>query len=155
MKNKNRKIGSSAILKSACPYVNVKGILTFSITLSLLLFSGHSKAQSASGPKLSAWDGMIVAGYVGHGGYADFGGPSIKWSMKPCSIALGLFPAVRIKEDKVAEGAKKNSSIVPSTGFGITSSFKHLVIQVPVFYDAKTASANGKWNLGIGIGYKF
>jgi len=147
-KNKKQNMLKTGVCKP-------QGFVSLSLALCLLLFSHHTNAQSAGSPKLSLWDGMIVAGYVGHGGYADFGGPSIKWSMKPCSIALGLFPAVRIKEDKVAEGAKKNSSIVPSTGFGITSSFKHLVIQIPVFYDAKTASADGKWNLGVGIGYKF
>jgi hypothetical protein len=150
-----RKRKSTRQSNAASRPLKLRGLFNFPLALILLVLCGHSKAQSVSSPKLSIWDGMIVAGYVGHGGYADFGGPSIKWSMKPCSIALGLFPAVRIKKDKVAEGAKKNSSIVPSTGFGITSNFKHLVIQIPVFYDAKTASADGKWNLGVGIGYKF
>ena len=123
--------------------------------------SRQARAQQATAagpalaPRLSLWDGMLVAGYVGHGGYADFGGPCIKWALKPCSVALGLFPAVRIKEDKVAEGGKKNAPVVPSTGLGITTSFKHLVVQIPLFYDAKTATADGKWSLGIGLGYKF
>jgi len=125
------------------------------LLIALSFMANTLSGQSVPSPHLSLWDGMVVAGYVGHGGYANFGGPSIKWTLKPCSIALGLFPAVRIKEDKVAEGAKKNSAIMPSTGFGITSCFKHLVVQIPVFYDAKTASADGKWNLGVGIGYKF
>lgn len=129
--------------------------LITSWVIALLLMAHYSNAQSVPTPKLSLWEGMVVAGYVGHGGYANFGGPSIKWALKPFSIALGLFPAVRIKEDNPPSGATKNSTIVPSTGFGITSSFKHLVLQIPVFYDAKTASADGKWNLGIGIGYKF
>lgn len=147
-KNANR-IGKKAF-KFVLPWI--PGLL---LMCCLTLSPPPLEAQSQHVAHLSAWDGMVVAGYVGHGGYANFGGPSIKWSLKPCTIALGLFPAVRIKEDKVADKMKKNSSIVPSTGFGITSSFKHLVLQIPVFYDAKSTSADGKWNLGIGIGYKF
>lgn len=124
-------------------------------TMGLILMSHYSNAQPTSPPRLSIWDGMIVAGYVGHGGYANFGGPSIKWSLNPISVALGLFPAVRIKEDKVPDGVKKNSFITPSTGFGITSSFRHLVLQIPVFYDTKTTARDGRWHLGVGIGYKF
>ena len=35
---------------------------------------------------ISGWDGMAVAGYVDHGSYINFGGPSIKLVRKPWSV---------------------------------------------------------------------
>jgi hypothetical protein len=32
--------------------------------------------------------------------------------------------------------------------------YKHLVVQVPFYYNAKTTTSNGKWHPGIGIGFK-
>lgn len=121
----------------------------------MALMANFVKAQTTVKTSLTVWDGMFVAGYVGNGAYINCGGPSVKWTMKPFSIAVGLFPAVRIKDDKQPAGAKTNSAVTPSTGVGITSAYKHLVFQIPLFYDAKTASSNGKWNLGVGVGYKF
>lgn len=125
------------------------------VILGLVLMTGFAKGQTKGSTSLSIWDGMFVAGYVGSGAYINCGGPAVKWTMKPFSLSLGLFPAVRIKEDHQPVGVKKNAAVTPSTGIGLTSSYKHFVLQVPLFYDAKTAAANGKWNLGVGVGYKF
>ena len=95
-----------------------------------------------------------MAGYVDHGGYVNCIGPNIKYAKKPFSIAAGLLPSLRIKEDKVAPGATKNSLITPSLGLGLTAVFNHIALQLPLYYNAKTSAKNGEWNLGIGLGYK-
>ena len=97
---------------------------------------------------------MMVAGYVNNGGYVNFGGPTLKIVKKPWSFGFGILPTMRIKEDKVEKGETKNSIITPTAGFGFTVAYKYLVFQVPVYYNAKTAHANGKWNVGAGIGFK-
>src|SRR5690606_24607562 len=105
--------------------------------------------------KPALWDGFIVAGYVDNGAYVNFGGPSIKYSRKPVVFTAGMLPGLRIKEDKVATGSPANSTITPSLGVGLTASYKHLVVQVPVYYTSKTAGKDGKWHPGFGLGYKF
>lgn len=70
-------------------------------------------------------------------------------------ILLGLLPSLRIKKDKVAPGATRNAALTPNLGVGLTAAFRHLALQVPIYYNAKTAVKNGKWNPGLGIGYKF
>ncbi|MNT98864.1 hypothetical protein D3C72_2415540 [compost metagenome] len=66
-----------------------------------------------------------------------------------------MLPSLRIKEDKVAAGATKNAALTPNLGFGLTAAFRHLAIQVPFYYNTKTATKNGEWNPGVGLGYKF
>jgi hypothetical protein len=114
-------------------------------------------AQDAGTKKIAiaAWDGMIVAGYVDKGSYINFGGPSIKFIRKPLHFGFGILPTMRIKEDKVAKGVTKNSAITPTAGFGFTLGYKHLVLQVPFYYNNKSTVSNGKWNPGVGVGYKF
>jgi hypothetical protein len=130
-------------------------IKTICIVLAIFSFSSIN-AQTPPKTKSTAvvWDGMIVAGYVNDGGYINFGGPSLKLIKKPLSFGIGFLPSVRIKEDKVVAGAKKNSAVMPAAGFGFTMAYKHLVLQIPFYYNAKTASSNGKWHPGFGIGYK-
>lgn len=118
--------------------------------LALALLSFETKAQT----KIALFDGTIVGGYVDHGAYINCIGPNVKYAKKPFSIAVGLLPSLRIKEDKVAPGAPKNSLITPSLGFGITTVYNHLAFQVPLYYNAKTNTRNGAWNVGVGLGYK-
>jgi hypothetical protein len=114
-------------------------------------------AQSAAVKKATvvAWDGMAVAGYVDKGAFVNFGGPTVKFICKPFIVGFGILPTMRLKEDKVVKGAMKNSIITPTAGFGFTFAYKHMIVQVPFYYNAKTAVSNGKWNPGIGVGYKF
>lgn len=105
--------------------------------------------------KLTAFDGAIVVGYVDQGGFVNFTGPSVKLVRKPYSISFGCLPTLRIKEDKVAPGKPKNPTIFPTLGMGLTFMYKHLAIQIPTYYNAKTATTNGEWNVGFGVGYKF
>jgi hypothetical protein len=134
-----------------------KTIKTLVCIAGFFCLSHNSKAQAPPPPKtnVSAWDGMIVAGYVNDGGYVNFGGPSVRFIKKPWALAVGILPSVRFKEDKVAAGAKKNSTVMPTAGIGITLAYKHVVVQVPFYYNAKTASSDGAWKAGVGIGYKF
>lgn len=127
------------------------------VMLLTLTVSQAQTATSTSTKKLTAGvgDGIVVAGYVDNGAYVNFTGPHIKWVKKPYAILLGVLPSLRIKEDKVATGATKNSVITPTLGVGITFAYKHLVVQVPLYYNAKSSTADGKWNPGIGIGYRF
>ncbi|WP_346238256.1 hypothetical protein ABDK00_004185 [Niabella insulamsoli] len=125
---------------------------------SVFLIAAAPKAQAQTGGakvQPALWDGMVIAGYVDNGAYVNFGGPCIKYAKKPCVIALGMLPSLRIKEDKVAAGAKKNAWVTPTLGAGLTMAYKHIALQIPVYYNAKTAASDGRWELGIGAGYKF
>jgi hypothetical protein len=125
--------------------------VAFISCLVLTVFFFPSKAQT----KAVLFDGILTAGYVDHGAFINCAGPSIKFSKKPYTVLLGMLPSLRIKEDKVATGATKNSVLTPNLGFGLTAAFRHIAVQLPVFYNAKTAVKNGEWNLGVGLGYKF
>ena len=136
----------------------MKKLLIRNAMIAFVLFSFNSvNAQNvvAKQSSIVAWDGMMVAGYVNQGSYVNFGGPSIKLIIKPWSFGFGILPTMRIKEDKVAKEASKNSIITPTAGFGFTFAYRHLVLQVPFYYNAKTTASNGKWNPGVGIGFKF
>ena len=137
----------------------MKKLLTRNACIAFVLCSFNwVNAQNIIEKKASvvAWDGMMVAGYVNQGSYVNFGGPSIKLVKKPWSFGFGILPTMRIKKDQVAkEGATKNSIITPTAGFGFTFAYRHLVVQVPFYYNAKSATVNGKWNPGVGIGYRF
>ncbi|MNK00833.1 hypothetical protein D3C87_186250 [compost metagenome] len=122
--------------------------------LSILALTAKSQTKVIQ-TKATLFEGVIVAGYVDQGAYINCAGPAIKFSKKPLAILVGLLPSLRIKKDKVATGATQNSVITPNLGAGITVIYKHLAIQVPVYYNAKTSTKDGKWNPGIGIGYKF
>lgn len=122
--------------------------------LSILALTAKSQTNVIQ-TKATFFEGIIVAGYVDQGAYINCAGPAIKFSKKPLAILVGLLPSLRIKKDKVATGATQNSVITPNLGAGITATYKHLAIQIPVYYNAKTSTKDGKWNPGIGIGYKF
>lgn len=120
-----------------------------------ILYSTSAQTTTEKKASIVAWEGMAVAGYVNQGGFVNFGGPTIKLIKKPFSFGFGILPTMRIKEDDVPKGSPKNSAITPTAGFGFTIIYKHLALQVPFYYNAKTATRNGKWNPGLGIGYKF
>lgn len=123
--------------------------------LSCMLNSLRAQTNSAAKAAVVGWDGMVIGGYVNNGGFVNFGGPTVKLIRKPFSFGFGILPTMRIKEDDVPKGSPKNSVIMPTAGFGFTIVYKHVAFQVPFYYNAKTATKSGKWNPGIGIGYKF
>jgi len=104
--------------------------------------------------KVTLIEGIIVAGYADDGAYLNMAGPAIKFANKPWMVLAGLLPSLRFKEDKAASGTK-NSTLTPTLGFGLTTVYKRFAVQVPLFYNSKTASSDGKWNVGLGVGYKF
>ncbi|HEX6845788.1 MAG TPA: hypothetical protein VF144_02365 [Chitinophagaceae bacterium] len=120
-----------------------------------MLNSLNGQTDGTKKTAVVGWDGMAVGGYVNQGGFVNFGGPTVKLIRKPFSYGFGILPTMRIKKDNVEKGAPKNSAIMPTAGFGFTIVYKHLALQVPFYYNAKTATRSGKWNPGIGIGYKF
>lgn len=101
--------------------------------------------------KVAAYDGMVLAGYVDEGAFLNFTGPNIQWNENYSKIMLGMLPSLRIKED---HSEPKNSTVIPSLGIGLTYSYKKLAIQLPLYYNAKTAVTDGQWNLGIGFGIR-
>jgi len=131
-------------------------IVTVCIVMAIFSFNEMAGQNvTAARTTVVGWDGMAVAGYVNNGGFVNFGGPTVKLIKKPFSFGFGILPTMRIKEDRVAKGSPKNSIVTPTAGFGFTVGYKHLVVQVPFYYNAKTATINGQWNPGIGIGYRF
>lgn len=123
--------------------------------MSCMFHSTSAQATAEKKASIVGWEGMAVAGYVNQGGFINFGGPTVKLIRKPFSFGFGILPTMRIKQDDVPKGSPKNSAIMPTAGFGFTIVYKHLALQVPFYYNAKTTTRNGKWNPGIGIGYKF
>lgn len=116
------------------------------IMLTAALHAQHKKISA------QAFDGIIVAGYADNGAYINCTGPAVKYTTQKWNLMLGFLPSVKIKEDT---SAVKNATLTPTLGFGATLTiFKHLAIQVPTFYIPKTSMNNGKWTLGVGLGYK-
>lgn len=101
----------------------------------------------------SFFDGIVVAGYVDNGAFINFTGPNINFVHHQTKFILGMLPSLRIKEDK--SPTTKNSIITPNLGMGITVAYKKLALQIPLYYNAKTTAADGKWKIGVGIGYRF
>jgi hypothetical protein len=100
---------------------------------------------------VSLYDGVIIAGYVDGGGFLNFTGPNINYSHGHSKWIAGMLPSIRIKED---QGATRNALVTPNLGIGLTYCYKALAIQLPMYYNAKTATENGRWHVGIGIGLR-
>lgn len=116
----------------------------------IICISGDSYAQE-SALKVSAFDGVVVAGYVDQGAFLNFTGPNINMTYGDSKFILGMLPSLRFKEDNATV---RNSFVTPNLGVGITYCYKHFAVQVPIYYNAKTATQHGKWHLGIGLGYR-
>lgn len=125
--------------------------------LSLVIFNLPAKSQTIDRAQVKPvlFDGLIVGGYIDHGAYINCAGPAVKFTKKPFTILLGLLPGLKIKRDNTATGAPKNTLVTPSLGFGPTMIYKHLALQLPIYYNSKTSTKDGKWVPGIGMGYKF
>ncbi len=127
------------------------------LSVSVLTFLQSSLCAQKE-QKISAilFEGTVVAGYADDGAFINFTGPAVKMVRKPhWSLAFGMLPSLRIKEDQATAPAKRNATVWPALGTGFTFVFNHLALQLPVYYNAKTSTANGKWKAGAGIGYKF
>jgi hypothetical protein len=127
----------------------MKTILFFCLFLLTALFS-HAQLQTK---KIAVYvlDGIVATGYVDQGAYLNFTGPNVSYTRGKSKLIFGMLPSLRFKLDT---GTTKNSPIFPSLGVGLTYAYKKLVLQVPLYYNAKTSTTNGKWNIGVGIGIK-
>jgi hypothetical protein len=120
------------------------------IITTLFLFASTCYAQSKK-VKFSALDGYIIAGYVDNGAFINFTGPSLNCSIKESKFIIGMLPSLRFKKD---DGQTKNSVITPNLGLGFTYSYKMWSFQIPLYYNTKTDTENGKWHLGVGVGLR-
>lgn len=115
------------------------------LTIHAITFSQESKLN------MTAYDGIIVAGYVNDGGFLNFTGPNINATFEESKIILSMLPSLRFKEDK---GVTKNTLVTPALGLGLTYAYKYWAFQLPIYYNPKTQSSDGQWHLGIGIGLR-
>jgi hypothetical protein len=97
------------------------------------------------------FDGVVVCGYVDNGAYLNFTGPNLSFTKGPSKLVLGMLPSLRFKKDS---GTVHNAFVTPSLGCGITYSYKWAAIQIPIYYNSKTATSNGQWNIGVGLGVR-
>lgn len=132
-------------------------IAVFSLVAALAMFHLPAHSQTVDGTPLKTvlFEGLIIAGYVDHGAYINCAGPAVKFTKKPLILLLGLLPGLRIKKDNAPTGSPKNTLITPSLGLGLTAAYKHLALQIPLYYTSKTSTKDGRWIAGIGLGYKF
>lgn len=121
--------------------------------MSLFFVTSIFAQENNSKVNVSFFDGIAVAGYVDEGGFLNFTGPNVNFIYNQTKLMFGMLPSVRIKEDK--SSTTKNSIVMPTLGMGFTVAYKKLALQVPLYYNAKTATDDGKWKVGIGIGYRF
>ncbi|MDP2686144.1 MAG: hypothetical protein Q8O62_02920 [Aequorivita sp.] len=101
--------------------------------------------------KFALYDGIIMGGYVDNEAFLNFTGPNKNATYKESKFILGMLPSLRFKEDK---GTPKNAFVTPNLGVGITYSYKIWAIQMPFYYNAKTATDNGSWHIGFGMGLR-
>lgn len=118
-----------------------------------IMLSIYPLRTFAQGDKVSfaLYDGIFIGGYVDNGAYLNFTGPNINVTYKKSKFILGMLPSLRFKEDK---GTPKNAFVTPNLGIGFTFSYKMWAVQLPLYYNAKTATQNGQWHIGLGIGLR-
>jgi len=126
---------------------SIKLIVSISI---ILLYSNEMVSQKTEVNALLL-SGTIVGGYVDNGIYLNFTGPGVKIQKGSSDLMIGVLPSLRFKEDN---GTTKNALVTPSLGIGITYTYKSMAIQIPFYYNSKTAITDGRWNIGIGVGLK-
>lgn len=101
--------------------------------------------------KISVFDGVVMAGYVDNGGFSNFTGPNISATYKNSKFIFGMLPSLRLKKDN---STPKNSFVTPNLGIGFTYCYKLFAIQIPLYYNTKTATENGNWQIGLGLGLR-
>jgi hypothetical protein len=120
-------------------------------TLLLLLFTTFLSVNAQQKPQAQIFEGIVAVGYVDNGAYLNFTGPNISWQKGQSKVLLGMLPSLRYKID---QGATVNVRIYLALGAGLTYSYQRFVFQVPLYYNPKTATTNGNWQIGCGLGIK-
>lgn len=119
-----------------------------------ILFSGliaYAAQAQSNKIRIDAYDGIVAVGYIDNGGYLNFTGPNINATCGNSKFILGMLPSLRFKKDR---GIPKNSFATPTLGIGFTYSYKVWTIQLPLYYNNKTITQNGRWHAGIGLGLR-
>ena len=116
----------------------------------IFLFAAFNLQAQATKVTSSLFSGTVVIGYIDNGAFVNLLGPNIKFAQGNLEASLGLLPSLKLKKDN---NIPKNSFITPSLGFGATLERKRFVVQLPLYYSNKTATQNGRWNLGFGLGF--
>lgn len=127
-----------------------KSILYITVLVVSMLISILTIAQDRE-LKIALYDGFIVGGYVDDGAYLNFTGPNINFKNHNSKFVLGMLPSLRFKEDR---GIPKNAFVTPTLGVGLTYSYKIWAFQIPFYYNPKTATQNGRWHTGVGLGLR-
>jgi hypothetical protein len=131
----------------------MKDVIVFIICVfTLQVAQGQNQAR---GLHFSGFDHFIVGGYVDGGAYLNFTGPSFHYNTLKTKTVVGMLPSLRFKEDKVLPGQPTNPLIMPTLGTGITFSYKYIALQLPFYFNPKTAQQNGRWHVGVGVGICF
>jgi hypothetical protein len=100
---------------------------------------------------IKPFSGIFVSGYVDNGAFINFTGPNLSFTKGKSYFLVGMLPSLRIKQDS---GTTTNSLVTPTLGLGITYCYRAMAIQIPCYYNPKTATKNGEWNIGVGVGIK-
>lgn len=120
------------------------------------VFAQNPEPNKENTPKtrlsVSMYDGVVVVGYVDGGAFSNFTGPSLNITYQQSKFILSALPSLRYKGD--SSTGTKNSFVTPALGVGFTYTYKLLAFQIPLYYNAKTATQDGKWNVGFGIGLR-
>ena len=117
-----------------------------------LLMTQRVCGQYTMTVKTSPTSGGLVIGYVDQGAFVNVLGPNVKYKMSTLECSVGLLPSLKLKKD---QSPIKNSFVTPSLGVGLTFKRKRMIFQLPLYYKSKTATVNGRWDLGFGLGYSF
>lgn len=128
-----------------------KHLIGLKLLCLVLLFSSTDINAQESKIDFTLYDGLVVVGYVDEGGFLNFTGPNLSLVSNKSKFILGMLPSLRFKED---DRTPKNSFVTPNLGVGLSYIYKSFVVQIPLYYNAKTANNNGEWNFGLGIGLR-
>jgi hypothetical protein len=121
------------------------------LVLSLFILADRQVLAQNIDVKPIMTEGYINVGYVDNGAFVNFMGPGLKYKNTSSELVIGVLPSLRFKNDS---GNTKNSFVTPSLGLGLTYTFKSYTFQLPLYYNSKTATKDGRWNMGIGLGIK-
>lgn len=117
----------------------------------LLCLQNSAIYAQESKVNMSVFDGVVLVGYVDRGGFSNFTGPNINVVYKNSKFILGALPSLRFKRDN---STPKNSFVTPNLGIGFTYCYKLIAVQIPLYYNAKTETVNGNWQIGFGFGLR-
>ena len=124
--------------------------MKYLLPVALVFYTTTLFAQNDN-PKFALFDGVVIGGYVDKGAFLNFTGPNVSKTYKDSKFILGMLPSLRFKDD---QETPKHAFVTPNLGIGFTYSYKMWAVQLPLYYNTKTATANGRWHTGIGIGLR-